>query len=363
MRKIGISIYPEKSSVKEVLQYLDVAHKNGFKRIFSCLLSINKPKEEIIKEFQEIGSYAKKLGFEVILDVSPRIFKELDISYQDLTFFHLLHADGIRLDLGYSGSEESLMTFNPYDLLIELNMSNNTHYLDTVMDYQPNKYKLVGCHNFYPHRYSGLTLEHFTECTKRFKKYNLQTSSFITSQNVDTFGPWPVTDGLPTLEMHRELPIDIQLKHYVVMDDIDNIIISNCYPSDDELEKLSKVRLDLLNLNITTVKGISEVEEKILFNELHFNRGDASENIIRSTQPRVKYRGTHFPVYNAPEIIRRGDVVIESSEYGHYAGEVQIALNDMINSGKSNVVARVAEKEIFLLDYIKPWQKFVFTKE
>ncbi len=47
--------------------------------------------------------------------------------------------------------------------------------------------------------------------------------------------------------------------------------------------------------------------------------------MIRSTQPRIKYKGNKFELFNVPEIIKRGDIVIESSEYGHYAGELQIA--------------------------------------
>ncbi|WP_326133010.1 DUF871 domain-containing protein [Aerococcus viridans] len=72
----------------------------------------------------------------------------------------------------------------------------------------------------------------------------------------------------------------------------------------------------------------------------------------------VKFKGHDFPVFNAPTHIKRGDIIIESSEYRHYAGELQIALKDMENSGKSNVVGRIREEEIFILDEIKPWQKF-----
>lgn len=362
MRKLGVSIYPDKTSVAEIKTYLEKTSKLGFNRIFTCLLSVSKPKEEITADFQSIHEYAHELGFEIILDVSPRVFNELGISYSDLTFFKELKADGIRLDLGYSGSEESLMTFNPHDLKVEINMSNDTHYVDTIMDYQPNKSYLIGCHNFYPHNYSGLSYEHFRRCTDRFTKHGLKTAAFITSQNTDTFGPWPVSQGLPTLEMHRNLPIDVQLKHFIALQDIDSIMISNCYPSDLELEKLGQVNLKMLNLNIVLNDSNSDVENKIILNELHFNRGDVSSNLIRSTQPRVKYKGETFPIHNNPEIIKRGDVVIESSEYGHYAGELQIATSDMINSGKSNVVGRIVEAEIFLLDFIKPWQKFCFTK-
>ncbi|MBM6860437.1 DUF871 domain-containing protein, partial [Clostridium saudiense] len=282
--------------------------------------------------------------------------------YKDLSFFKEIGADGLRLDMGFTGSEEALMTFNPEGLKIEINMSNNTRYIDTIMDYMPNKENLIACHNFYPHNYSGLNFDHFMKCTENFTKYGLRTAAFITSQNEDTFGPWPVTDGLPTLELHRNLPIDVQAKHLIALGNINDIIISNCYPTDEELESLGAMRKDMVTFNVVLNESTPEVERRILFEEMHFNRGDVSDNFLRSTQSRVKYKGHNFALFNAPEIIKRGDIIIESSEYGHYAGEVQIALNDMINSGKSNVVGHIREEEIFILDYIKPWQKFSFKE-
>lgn len=362
MGKLGISIYEEKTTEKEIYDYIDKAQEAGFSRIFSCLLSVTDTKDNIVNKFKKINDYAHGKGFEVIVDVSPRVFDELGISYKDLTFFKEIGADGLRLDAGYSGLEESLMTFNPQGLKIEINMSNNTNYIDTIIDYMPNKENLIACHNFYPHRYSGLNLEHFIKCTDRFKKHGLRTAAFITSTKDGTFGPWPVTDGLPTLEIHRELPIDVQAKHLIALGNIDDIIISNCYPSDEELNSLSTMRKDMVTFDIIVNNNIPRVEKKILFEEMHFSRGDFSDNLIRSTQSRVKYKGHDFKLFNAPEIIKKGDVIIESSEYGHYAGEVQIAVKDMKNSGKSNVIGRIREEEIFLIDYIKPWQKFSFRQ-
>lgn len=362
MRKLGISIYPEKSTKEELCSYIDKAAAAGFSRIFSCLLSVTEEKAIIKKNFIEINTYAKKKGFEIIVDVSPRVFNELGISYQDLTFFQEIGADGVRLDAGYSGSEEAMMTFNTQGLMIEINMSNDTHYIDTIMDYQPNPYQLIGCHNFYPHRYSGLTLEHFMKCTQNFKKHGLRTAAFITSQQVDSFGPWPVTDGLPTLEMHRQLPLYLQLEHYITMGGIDDIIISNCFPSEEELESVRSLSLDKTTFHVELLPNLPQVETDIILNELHFHRGDVSANFLRSTQSRVKYKGHHFDVINAAKIIHRGDVIIESSEYGHYAGELQIAKTEMENSGKSSVVGHIPEQEHFLLDIISPWQKFCFQE-
>lgn len=361
MRKLGISIYPEKSTLEEIKKYIKKSSEIGASRIFSCLLSVNKNVEEIKKEFKEIHDYAKELGFEIFLDVNPKVFKELDISYNDLCFFKELNADGIRLDIGFSGLEEALMTYNKYGLKIEINMSNFTHTIDTIMDYGANKYKLYGCHNFYPHNYSGLDLQHFENCTKKFNKYGLRTASFIGSQEKNAYGPWPTTDGLCTLEMHRNLPIDIQLKHIIALEYIDDIIISNCFPSDKELEQLKKVNLEIVNFKVHLVDGIPDVEKSIVLDELHFNRGDKSSYMIRSTQSRVKYKGHEFKIFNAPKEIKKGDILIDSSEYGHYAGELQIALKDMENSGRTNVVGHIDKNELFILDYIKAWQKFVFT--
>ncbi|MEG0315137.1 MAG: MupG family TIM beta-alpha barrel fold protein [Erysipelotrichaceae bacterium] len=362
MRKLGISIYPDKSSKTDILDYIDRASKAGFSRIFSCLLSVNDEPQHIKDSFSEINAYAKSKGFEVILDVSPKVFKDLGISYQDLTYFNDIGADGIRLDMGFSGNEESLMTFNPYNLSIEINMSNDTNYVDTIMNYKPNKYNLRACHNFYPHNYSGLTLDHFLSCTARFNAYGLRTACFITSQVNGSFGPWPVKEGLPTLEMHRSLPLHVQLQHLLSLGVIDDIIISNCYPSDDELSSIANVSLSMLTLDVVMDVDVPSIEESIMFDELHFNRGDTSAYFIRSTQSRVKYKGHKFELFNAPELIKRGDVIIESSLYGHYAGELQIAKQDMVNSGMSNVVGHISSEELFLIDTIDAWQKFCLRK-
>lgn len=358
MKKLGISIYPEKSTTEEMKSYIDKMAEYGFSRIFSCLLSVEKSREEIIEDFKDVNLYAKSKGYEIIVDVSPRVFDQLKISYKELSFFKEIGADGLRLDAGFSGLEESIMTFNPYGLKIEINMSNDVHTIDTIMDYQPNRYNLLGCHNFYPHGYSGLSLDYFLKCTKRFRQYGLKTAAFVTSQNDNTFGSWPVTNGLPTLEMHRNLSLCTQIKHMISLDCIDDIIISNCYPSQKELESIKDLDLSLVTFDVQQDIVLPETEEKILYEELHFNRGDVNEHMIRSTQSRVKYKGYHFDTLHTPEMIHRGDIIIESSEYGHYAGELQIARTDMKNTGMSNVVGRIKEEELFMLDHIKPWQKF-----
>ncbi|MFA3959763.1 DUF871 domain-containing protein [Clostridioides difficile] len=211
-RRLGISVYPEHSNMEDDKAYIKMASKYGFKRIFMCMLSITRPKEEVKKHFKEIITYARELGFEVILDIAPNIFDILQISYDDLTFFSELNASGIRLDYGYDGSKEAMISFNPYDLKVELNMSNDVAYLDNIITYKPNVNNIYGCHNFYPQRGTGLPYDFFVRCSNRFKKYGIRTAAFVNSKYA-TIGPWNINDGLCTLEMHRNLDIATATKH------------------------------------------------------------------------------------------------------------------------------------------------------
>ncbi len=356
MKELGISVYPGHASLQDNKQYIKLAAKHGFTRIFTCLLSLEgHNKDQIVDEFKQTIMYANELGFNVMADVAPRVFAELGLSLSDLTFFADLNLYGIRLDVAYSGVEESLMTFNPHNLKIEINMSNDTHYLETILDYKPCKDNLLGCHNFYPHIHSGLSRVHYERCNDRFMKQGLSTAAFVNAPSA-TFGPWPVDQGLCTLEEHRHLPIEVQAKE-LFLDGIDVVIIANCYASKAELAVLGALNRQVLELQVELELNLPSIEQSIILDELHFNRGDVSDNMIRSTQSRVKHKGHNFALFN-PIDIQPGDVVIESSLYGHYAGELQIARTAMVNTGKSSVVARVCAQDLRFLPRIEPWQKF-----
>ncbi|MGL4588945.1 MAG: DUF871 domain-containing protein [Mycoplasmatales bacterium] len=359
---LGISIYPDKATLEEIKDYIDTAHKYGFKRIFTCLLSVNKPKEEIAEDFKSFINYATNLGMEVILDISPAVFSKLEINYDDLSFFAELGATGIRLDESYNGAVEAKMTYNPFGLDIEINMSQDTNYLNTILDYQPNLEKLIGCHNFYPQRYCGLNFEYFVQCSKRFKDLGIRSAAFINSPTATT-GPWPVMEGMVTAEIHRDLAITTQVKHLYALDIIDDIIIANQFATEAELKAISEIEKNKITLKVTTSSENSGVENTIIFDEHHFNRGDINDYLVRSTQSRVKFRAEAFPPHDNPQAISKGDIIIGNDNFGQYKGELQLVKNDLIDDEqKRNVVARVVDEELFLIDLIKPWQVIKFEQ-
>ncbi|KAF1302932.1 DUF871 domain-containing protein [Enterococcus saccharolyticus] len=357
MGKLGVSIYPERSTFEKDKAYLDLAHKYGFKRVFTSLLQIKDDKEKVLADFKKVVDYANSLDMEVMVDINPGLFKQLEISYDDLSFFHEMGADGVRLDIGFTGAEEARMTRNPYNIKIEINMSAGTSYVDNIMSYSPNTDNLLGSHNFYPHRYSGLGYEHFVNCSEKFRKYNLNTMAFVNSHEA-TFGPWPTQDGLCSLEDHRELEIATQVKHLLLTGLIDDILVGNAYASEAELKAMA----DAFNAPYPTLKvvvedEITEDERICLFDNLHSYRGDRSDYMLRSTMTRVYYKDKPFPAHTTRDIVR-GDVLIDNVGYGQYKGETQIALKEMKNDGRVNVVGHISEDELFLLGFLKPWSSF-----
>ena len=63
MHRLEISVYPEHSTFEKDSAYMELASKYGYSRIFTFLLSVKKPKEEIVKEFKQFVSKAHELGF------------------------------------------------------------------------------------------------------------------------------------------------------------------------------------------------------------------------------------------------------------------------------------------------------------
>jgi len=362
MKKLGISIYPQKASLEKNLEYLENASKYGFTRLFVALLGAEPSQEGIRRDYGPILKRAKELGFEVSCDVNGEVIKavcgEGFFGNFDLTFFKEIGVDIIRFDMGMSEMEEAFFIRNKFGIKVELNMSMEIDHVAGVLAMGAPKEKVMGCHNYYPHNYTGLSLDYFDRCTAIWTKHNLRTAAFISTQSNEKYGPWPICDGLPTLEMHRNLPITTQLKHYVGMGTIDDVLIGDAFATIDELEKLSKVNKNTVSLEVDLAEGLRDTYKNILKMPLS-RRPDTNDYIIRSIEGRLFLRKEDIQPFNTVDI-KRGDILIENNLYGQYKGEVQIALKDMKNSGRTNVVGHIKDFEVFLINYIKPGQSFSF---
>lgn len=353
---MGVSVYIGKQPLQQDLDYIKQASQLGFCRIFSCFLHANTGSSQFLQDFKQFMDYAKKLNFEVFIDVSPALLKSLNIDFNNLELFKNLGVTGLRLDEGFSGLEESIISFSS-NLQVEINASNGTKTLDNIISYQANKSNLVACHNFYPRRYTGLSLPYFLQCSHNIKKHGLRLASFVASQNKNTFFSQNLMEGLPTLEHHRNLPLINQAKEMYYCGLIDDVIVSNAYASITELQQLSALNKDIITLDVMLNSQATDLDADMIANNLHFNRGDTSEYVIRSTQLRIKYANCNIAPANT-SAIEIGDITIDNNLYGKYKGELHIARKPMQNSGNVNVVAKIVDLDIALLSYIKPWTKF-----
>ena len=360
MAELGISVYPDKSDLNRDKQYLDKAHALGYGRVFMSLLQLAGDTGGLDK-FKATVAYANQLGMHVIVDINPALFKELGITIEDLSFFDKLGVYGLRLDEGFTGSEESKMTRNKYNLKIEINMSAGTNYLQSILSFHPRRENLLGCHNFYPQEYTGLGETNFLNYSRPYREANLHTAAFVSSQ-AGTSGPWPVSEGLPTIEDDRKRPIASQVQHLLMTGMIDDVIIGNAYATDDEL----KAAADSFNarapqLKVDLIDDISATERAIVLDGYEgeqLYRGDASDYLVRSTMTRIKYAKTSIPSRKQSADFKRGDVIVVNDDYARYKGEMQIALTQFPNDGRRNVVGHIAASDMVLLDMLKPWMSF-----
>lgn len=357
MPELGLSIYPSQASFEDNAAYLKQAAQYGFTRIFTSLLEIKGDADAVIADFKKIIAVGNDLGMKTILDINPALFDQLGVDYNNLKFFADLGAWGIRLDLGFAGQEEAAMTQNPYGLKIEVNMSRGTHYIDQIVDYVPNRDNLIGSHNFYPQRFTGLGRDYFANTSTQYRNHHLRTAAFVNAPS-GTFGPWPVSDGLVSLEDHRNLPIATQIQELRLGGLIDDVIIGNAFASEADLKAAGDAfKLGRPRLRVVTANDLSQAEQAVLFNQEQMYRGDKSDYVLRSSMTRVIYKDEDFPAKHT-NAIKRGDLLIDNNEFGQYKGELQIALRDLPNDGRINVVGHIHEDDLNLLPLIQPWGNF-----
>ena len=251
-----------------------------------------------------------------------------------------------------------------------------------------NKKKISTCHNFYPQRYTAPDLTVISEINDYWKSQDVSVAFFITSQEKGTHGPWPVSDGLCTIEDHRNLPIEVQLKHALSLKNIDEILIGNAYASEEEFKAIYKVmkeayvniplkkELDFLvdyipcgnitriPFKINLAKDISNLEKEILFNyPTHADLGDCLNYMLSSRWTRFLYKDESIPERKTDKsVFTRGDVLVVNDNLKHYAGEIQIVLKDMIVDNQRNFLGRICEDEIMILNHIKANDVFTFIE-
>lgn len=380
--ELGISVYPDLRPLEEIEKYFELAGRYGVSRVFSSMFSVQGTKEEVLEYFRKLIVAAHKNSLKVSLDVNPMCFEKMGAKPDDLSVFHGIGVDILRMDLSYGAIEDAKLVRNPYGITIEFN--NSPKIVKGLLEQGIAAKDFYVCHNFYPQRYTAMKWEKFIEKNIELKACakDLRIGAFISSTAPDTHGVWDAVCGLPTVERLRLMPIDLQARILLATGNVDDILIGNAYASEEEFKKLQEVledheksdqemdpTLKLLvdhglismekpskRLRVTLDPEVTEKEKEVLFDFFpHLDMGDSSEWIWRTRISRFKYSLSGEvlePRACKEEMFAVGDVVMVNDNYKHYAGEIQIVKKPIINDGTRNRIGHLDEGEYQMMELI-----------
>lgn len=380
--ELGISVYPDLRPLEETEKYFELAGRYGVSRVFSSMFSVQGTKEEVLEYFRKLIVAAHKNSLKVSLDVNPMCFEKMGAKPDDLSVFHGIGVDILRMDLSYGAVEDAKLVRNPYGITIEFN--NSPKIVKGLLEQGVAAKDFYVCHNFYPQRYTAMKWEKFIEKNIELKACakDLRIGAFISSTAPDTHGVWDAVCGLPTVERLRLLPIDLQARILLATGNVDDILIGNAYASEEEFEKLQEVLADheksdqemdptlkllvdhglismekpIKRLRVALDSEVTEKEKEVLFDFFpHLDMGDSSEWIWRTRISRFKYSlpgEVLEPRACKEEMFAVGDVVMVNDNYKHYAGEIQIVKKPIVNDGTRNRIGHLDEDEYQMMELI-----------
>lgn len=393
MPVLGVSVYPDIRPIKEIKEYLGLAARYGFTRVFSSMFSVAGTPDHVLSLFCELNDAAHARGMEVAVDIEPQCMRRLGATPEDLGVFAKINCDILRMDGAYGEQDNLRMLQNPYGMKIEYNASAlMPQSIEALVAKGASKQNLLACHNFYPQRYTGLRWDKYREVTDRLRRCGIRVGAFMASQTFGTHGVWNATCWLPTVERLRDYPADLQAR-ILVAGGATDILFGNAYASEEELAAVQRAvspvaphyvndahrysvehidaylghPLDLMSQKkvcVEPVYNLSDVEKTILFDYFpHVDMGDSSEWIWRSRGARQFFQSkTIEPRRCAADCFMPGDVVMVNANYQHYAGEVQVVIKPIKNDGTRNLVARINEEELTMFDVIHDGDIVVFVE-
>ncbi|MGP1907033.1 MupG family TIM beta-alpha barrel fold protein [Metabacillus sp. JX24] len=329
---IGISFYLQDPHAEQQILH---AAASGVKRAFTSL-HIPEEKGNLKQRAKELLELAEKHDIEIHADVSPSTLKHLDIhKFEELSAFGVR---GIRLDDGF---DEAAIKSLSSVFSLSINASTVTESeLSALLENGLEPQKIIAWHNFYPRRETGLDEEFFHSQNELFKKYGIETAAFIPGAGTKR---GPLYDGLPTLEKHRNISsyaagVELLLK-------VNHVYVGDPGTEDSLIEKLSLYKKQ----NILSLRILSDQ----FTGGFYQFRPDASRDVFRLKDTRLAEE-----VKPCNTIERQiGMITMDNSGYGRYRGEVQICRRVLAADERVNVIGRVIDEDLPLLNLALPGQK------
>ena len=386
MITLGVSLYPEQETMEEIESYLQLASRYGFTKIFTSIFSVPGTREEIITYFKNFTAIAHKYGMKVCGDANTDCLKMLGADESHLEVINEMGIDILRMDMCYRDERDVTLINNHYGVGVAMS-AGFIAAIDAALDGGANPDNLSVCHNFYPQEYTGADFESTMEINEHWKEKGVKVALFITSHDKKAHGPWPVHDGLVTIEDHRFMSVSDQVRHVLAMNNVDEILFGNAFATEEEFKQVADVMKEVyvhvdkvtqfgemisnilphgdlkrLPLGIELAEGVTDTEKEIL----HYGSHQVSEYIhymIRSRWTRLFYKNADIPCRDCgKEYFEKGDVLIVNNNLSFYKAEIQICMKPMKNTGQRNLLGHISKDALCILDLIHKGDIFTFTE-
>lgn len=343
--KTGISVYfgsPEQENARLI-------ERAAAAKVSFAFTSLQIPEErgmDYARVTRRLLSMLSDAGIQLIADVGPDTCEKLGVSKtEDLAGLGFRY---IRLDYGFSVRETVKLsdTFH-----IVFNASTAKHEEIAAWRHEGADFsRFAACHNFYPKRYTGLSLNGVRELNQKLHGLGFETMSFVPGDDVSKHRA-PLREGLPTVEDQRkrfdDLPLNMLELHTGAGSDV--VLVG-----DPGLTEKGWGSIQQLSNGYVDVRCRLDERYGYLYGQIHHDRPDSSEYIFRSQESRTSLRpGAILADAGAGKPRTLGDIAVSNAAYGRYEGELEIARCDIPGDARMNVVGSVVERDRRLLPYLK----------
>lgn len=253
---------------------------------------------------------------------------------------------GLRLDYGFSLEETLALAAR---MPIAVNASTVAE--ETVAALAGAGETVFAMHNFYPRPETGLDEDFLRESTMRLHQAGMKVLAFIPG---DTVLRGPLGMGLPTLERHRGVAPSAAFADLAVNFGVDGIFAGDPGVSETEQAYIRHFcQTGEISLPVCFRPGYEE-----LYGRVFTCRPDSPAWLIRFQESRT-YAGQGASVAEDNCAARtRGTVTMDNRNYARYSGEIQLLRRDLPRDDKVNVIGRVSEKHMILIDCIRRGTRF-----
>ena len=341
---LGISVYFQDLDY----EYLRVCKEKGVKYIFT---SLHIPEEDYSKLDSILPEFLKKTqeyGLIVCPDVSPVTFEKLGVTYGDFETLKKMGFKALRLDYGFDDISYIKELINDFELMLNASVVDET-MIQSLISENIDLDKITMTHNFYPKRFTGISREFLRKKNEIFRKYNIKVQAFVCGDDLKRF---PLYEGLPTVENHRDLhPLAAALD--LLSLGVTDIMIGDSKAKMETIEALSA----LLQNNTVHIKCAFEDQYNHLYDKVFDCRKDESQDVIRLL---VNRQENIVPFNNG--IRKAGFITMDNTLMGRYSGEISVLKNDLPSDTRTNTIGYIHPMYLDVLGKIEASMKIKFVK-